>query len=72
MENNTQILNAVKFVGISLLLIGFITFMLGLFGSNYSHLVPIGIGTIVGAVVIFLMGVFFVATEEMLGKTGRG
>lgn len=32
----------------------------------------IGIGTIMGAVFIFLMGVFFVATEEMLEKSFKG
>ncbi len=70
--NNTQILNAVKVVGISLLTIGIIIFSLGFFGSNHSNMTSIGIGTISGAVVIFVMGVFFVATEEMLAKTGEG
>ncbi|NOU93213.1 hypothetical protein GC093_08265 [Paenibacillus sp. LMG 31456] len=71
MKNNTQILNAVKVIGISLLTIGIIIFGLGFFGS-YSNMTAIGIGTISGAVLIFVMGVFFVVTEEMLTKTGEG
>ncbi|MCR8630356.1 hypothetical protein [Paenibacillus radicis (ex Xue et al. 2023)] len=72
MKNNTPILNAVKVVGISLIAIGFIILILGIFDNNYSSMIPIGMGTIAGAVLIFIMGVFFVATEEMLAKTGRG
>ncbi|TDF92755.1 hypothetical protein [Paenibacillus piri] len=72
MKNNTQILHAVKIVGISLLTIGIVLFVLGFFGSNYSNLTAIGIGTISGAVLIFVMGMFFVATEEMLTKAGEG
>jgi len=70
-KHNTQILNAVKIVGISLLALGLIICILGFFASTYSNLIPIGIGTMAGAIVIFLMGVFFVATEEMLAKTGK-
>jgi hypothetical protein len=72
LKNNSPILNAVKIVGVSLLTIGVIIFILGFFGSPISNMIPIGIGTVVGAVLIFVMGLFFVATEEMLVKTGRG
>ncbi|WP_338749191.1 hypothetical protein [Bacillus sp. FJAT-52991] len=72
MKSNVKILNAVKYVCGTVLSIGIITFLLGFFESGFSVLTPIGIGTVVGAVFIFLMGVFFVATEEMLDKTYEG
>jgi hypothetical protein len=72
MRSNLKIINAVGHVGLSVLTIGVFAFLFGLFESDYSFLVPIGIGTVVGAVFIFVMGVFFVATEEMLAKTNKG
>ena len=47
-------------------------FLYGFFVSDYSAITGIGIGTIMGAIFIFMMGVFFVATEEMLEKTDKG
>ncbi|WP_342431728.1 hypothetical protein [Neobacillus sp. FSL H8-0543] len=72
MESNFTILNAVKYVGASILTIGMIIFSLGFFANGSSAMTGIGIGTIMGAVFIFLMGVFFVATEEMLEKSFKG
>ncbi|MFT4415913.1 hypothetical protein ACLM5H_18800 [Fredinandcohnia humi] len=71
MESKLKLLNACKVIGGSLFLFGVVLFMLGLFVSGYSILTPLGIGTVVGAVFIFLMGVFFVVTEEMLEKNYR-
>lgn len=63
-------LNAVKYAGGTILTIGIFLFLLGFFGNEQaSVLTSIGIGTVIGAVFIFLMGVFFSATEEMLEKT---
>jgi TRAP-type C4-dicarboxylate transport system permease small subunit len=70
--NHIKVLNAVRAVSISLLIIGMMMITLGFLGNNNSTMTAIGIGTISGAVVIFLMGIFFVATDEMLGKLGRG
>ena len=72
MESKRKLLNAVKYVGGSILIIGIIMFSLGFLENDYSILTSIGIGTVMGAVFIFLMGVFFVATEEMLDKTIKG
>ena len=72
MNSNLNILNAVKYVGASILTIGIIIFSFGFFASGSSAMTGIGIGTIMGAVFIFLMGVFFVATEEMLEKSYKG
>lgn len=72
MESKVNIINAVKYVGLTVLTIGVMAFIFGLFESDFSFLIPIGIGTVVGAVFIFLIGVFFVATEEMLEKTYKG
>ncbi|MGG0667240.1 hypothetical protein ABE073_01695 [Lederbergia citrisecunda] len=72
METKLKILNAVKVVGITVLAIGISIFLYGFFVSDYSAITGIGIGTVMGAIFIFLMGVFFVATEEMLEKTDKG
>jgi hypothetical protein len=72
MESYLKMLNAVKYVGGTLLIIGISIFLYGFFVSGYSTTVGIGIGTVMGAVFIFLMGVFFVVTEEMLEKTYKG
>ncbi|MBS4188925.1 hypothetical protein KHA94_01670 [Bacillus sp. FJAT-49705] len=72
MKSNAKILNAIKYVGGIVLTMGIITFLLGFFEKGSSVLTPIGIGTVMGAIFIFLMGVFFVATEEMLEKIDKG
>lgn len=68
MDNKGKMLNATKYIGGSVLAFGILTFLIGFFGSSSSVLTPIGIGAVVGAVFIFLIGVFFVAGEEMLEK----
>lgn len=68
MEANNKILNAVKYIGGALLVLGSMLFIYGIVDSGFNILAAIGIGTIMGAVFIFLMGVFFVATEEALEK----
>jgi membrane protein CcdC involved in cytochrome C biogenesis len=72
MESKEKILNIVKILGSTVLGLGIIMFLLGVFASDFSILTSIGIGTVMGAVFIFLIGVFFVATEEMLSKTTKG
>ncbi|CAH0345305.1 hypothetical protein [Bacillus sp. CECT 9360] len=72
MKSYAKMLNAVKYVGSIVLTLGIIIFLYGFFVSDYSAVTGIGIGTIMGAVFIFLMGVFFVATEEMLEKRYKG
>ncbi|MCH1624304.1 hypothetical protein [Fredinandcohnia quinoae] len=71
MESKLKMINAVKYVGATVLIIGIVIFSLGFFDSGSSTLTPIGIGTIVGAVFIFLMGMFLVATEEMTEKSQK-
>ncbi|GAA0500863.1 hypothetical protein GCM10008986_30270 [Salinibacillus aidingensis] len=68
MNTNQRILNAVKLTGGLILLAGIVLFAIGLFESHYSILVSIGTGTIIGAVFIFLMGVFLVISEEIVEK----
>ena len=72
MESKLKMLNAVKVVGLTVLAIGISIFLYGFFVSDYSAITGIGIGTVMGAIFIFLMGVFFVVTEEMLEKTDKG
>ncbi|WHY84090.1 hypothetical protein QNH39_15545 [Neobacillus novalis] len=72
MVSNLKILNTVKVSGGILLTIGILTFFYSFLVNGYSNLIGISIGIIMGAVFIFLMGVFFVATEEVLKKTDKG
>ncbi|MFE8694773.1 hypothetical protein ACFYKT_00210 [Cytobacillus sp. FJAT-53684] len=72
MNLNSNILKIVNYVGVTLLTIGMIIFLFGFFTNGSSILTPIGLGTVMGAVFIFVMGIFFVATEEMLNKTKKG
>ncbi|MFJ7726941.1 hypothetical protein ACIQXV_12325 [Neobacillus sp. NPDC097160] len=72
MESNAKILNTVKLSGSILLTIGILTFFYSSFVNGYGNLTGISIGIIMGAVFIFLMGVFFVATEEMLKTADKG
>lgn len=72
MMKREKFLNAVTYVGLTILTIGILAFILGLLVTGFNILVPIGIGTVVGAVFIFLIGVFLVVTEEMLEKSNRG
>ncbi|HZG70107.1 MAG TPA: hypothetical protein VEY51_01100 [Chondromyces sp.] len=68
MESKLKMLNAVKLIGATVISIGVILFLIGFSVSGSSILTPIGIGTVVGGTFIFLMGNFFVITEEMLEK----
>ena len=67
-----KFLNAVKYVGGTILSIGIILFLSSIIVNDYSVLMPIGIGTVMGAIFIFLMGVFFIVSEEMLEKQNKG
>lgn len=72
MESKLKMLKAVKIVGLTVLTLGISIFLYGFFVSDYSAITGIGIGTVMGAIFIFLMGVFFVATEEMHEKAHKG
>jgi hypothetical protein len=72
MKGREKLLNAVTYVGLTVLTIGILTFFAGLIVNGFSILVPVGIGTSVGAVFIFLIGVFLVVTDEMLEKSYIG
>lgn len=67
-----KILNAVKFTGGTVLIIGITLFLLGIYDSGYNILASIGVGTVIGAVFIFLMGVFLAVSEEVVIKTQEG
>ncbi|WP_261134838.1 hypothetical protein [Bacillus sp. Marseille-Q3570] len=72
MQSRTKLLNATKFVGGSVLSIGIMMFLFGFLVNGSSLLISLSIGTIVGSVFIFLIGLFFAATEEMLAKSDKG
>ncbi|WP_394236680.1 hypothetical protein [Niallia oryzisoli] len=71
MNTRLKILNATKFTGSSTLLIGMMILLYGIV-SGFNSVIGIGVGTIVGAIFIFLMGMFFIATEEMVENTFKG
>ncbi len=71
MEAYIKVLNAVKYVGGTTLAIGIGMFIFGLVVAN-TLLTGLGMGAVVGAIFIFIIGVFFVVTEEMLAKTDKG
>lgn len=65
-----KILNTTKYVCGTMLTIGIVIFLYGIFTSGFNAVAGIGIGTVIGSVFIFIMGLFLVTTEEML-KNGR-
>ncbi|MFC4560029.1 hypothetical protein ACFO3D_17855 [Virgibacillus kekensis] len=71
MNTRLKILHATKWAGS----VTFITGMIILFYGLTSGLMPvvgIGIGTVTGAVMVFLIGMFFIATEEMVEGMEKG
>ncbi|WP_042355537.1 hypothetical protein [Bacillus rubiinfantis] len=71
MNSRMKILHATRWAGSITLLTGFMIFAYGV-GSGYIPVLGIGIGTIVGAIMFFLMGMLFIATEEMVENTDKG
>jgi hypothetical protein len=70
MNSRDKLINATKLVGGSVLTLGIMMFIIGFIVSDF--LISIGVGTVTGAVFIFLIGMFFAATEEMLEKSHKG
>ncbi|MFJ7826056.1 hypothetical protein [Psychrobacillus sp. NPDC096623] len=66
MENYVKMLHATKYVGATLLTIGIAIFLYGALISGLSTAIGIGIGVVMGAVFIFLIGMILVASEEMI------
>lgn len=66
---NLNIVRAVNVISIILIASGSLCVSIGMIANGYMNLTPIGIGTVMGGVFIFIMGMFFVATEELLGKS---
>lgn len=71
MDSYSKVMNVIQYVGGIILIIGIVIFLYGFFVSEFSTFTGVGIGTIMGAVFVFIMGVFLVATEEMLIKSQR-
>jgi hypothetical protein len=72
MQLYVKMLHAAKYVGGTVLIIGTAIFLYGFFLSDSSSVTGIGIGTVMGAAFIFLMGVFLAASEEMVTKIQQG
>lgn len=71
MNSRLKILNATKWTGGFTLITGMMIFLYGMIG-DVAPVIGIGIGTIVGAVLFFLIGMFFITTEEMVENTHKG
>ncbi|MFD2043070.1 hypothetical protein ACFSTA_01970 [Ornithinibacillus salinisoli] len=67
MQSNPRILHVTKYVCAPILAIGTILFFYG-FVNDFSNIIGIGYGAIMGGVFIFIMGLFLVATEEVLER----
>lgn len=68
MQSNLRLLRAVKYICGTLIAIGSIIFMYGFVNGFSSGFIGIGYGVVMGGVFIFIMGLFLVATEEMLKR----
>lgn len=66
MESYSNMLTATRYVAGTLLTIGIAIFLYGVFVNNFNTLIGVGIGTVMGAVFIFLIGLFLIASEEMI------
>ena len=62
-------MNATRNFGAITLALGTAIFIYGMIVSDYVMITGIGVGTVMGAVFIFLIGMFLIATEEMLNKS---
>ena len=71
MENYVKMLHATKYVGATLLTIGIAIFLYGALISEFSTAIGVGIGVVMGAVFIFLIGMILVASEEMLLNSSK-
>ena len=71
MESNMKMFHATKYVGATVLIIGIAIFLYGAFVSEYSTMIGIGIGTVMGAVFTFLIGMFLVVSEEMIANSRK-
>ncbi|MFS0598981.1 hypothetical protein AB1L16_19935 [Peribacillus frigoritolerans] len=75
MEANQKMLDAVKWVSGTGCVIGIIIFALSFIVSDYNKdyiFTSVGIAITLSAAAIFLVGIFFVLTEEMVMKTHKG
>ncbi|WP_405097060.1 hypothetical protein [Oceanobacillus sp. FSL H7-0719] len=68
MKTHATILRAVKYICGTLVLLGIAIFAFGVYVGDYQGIVGIGIGSVMSAAFIWIMGVFLVATEEMISK----
>jgi phosphotransferase system glucose/maltose/N-acetylglucosamine-specific IIC component len=71
MNTRLKILNATKWAGGITFITGMMIFLYGIL-SHVNPVIGIGIGTIIGSVFFFLIGMFFIATEEMVESTSKG
>ncbi|RLL45131.1 hypothetical protein D8M04_09695 [Oceanobacillus piezotolerans] len=68
----SNIVTAISFICGTLSVIGTLLFFYGYIVSGLSEVIGIGIGIVMGAVFIFIMGIFLAITEEMYTKEGKG
>ncbi|MFZ0444038.1 MAG: hypothetical protein WAM95_05180 [Bacillus sp. (in: firmicutes)] len=66
-----NMMNATRIFGAVTLALGTAIFIYGMIVSDYVMITGIGVGTIMGGVFIFLIGMFLIATEEILNKNHK-
>ncbi len=70
-KTRVKMIHATKWAGSVILALGMIIFSYG-FVNGFNIMTGIGLGTVAGAIFIFLIGMFFIATEEMVENTFKG
>ena len=68
MDPFLKMIKATRNVGSIILTLGIAIFIYGMFVGDYVYITGIGVGAVMGAVFIFLIGMFLIAAEEMLSK----
>jgi hypothetical protein len=63
-----KMIKATRNVGGVILILGIAIFIYGMIVSDYVVITGIGVGAVMGAVFIFLIGMILIASEEMLSK----
>lgn len=71
MDRHGKWMTVVKAVAGILGVIGLVLIVAGMFATGYNLLLAFGVGTVTGAVFLFLIGLFMAMADEMMVKTKR-
>lgn len=66
-----KLLNVTRYISITLIIIGVTLFFYGYFVSGTHAITGVGIGSVMGAMFIFIMGLFLEVTTETILRHGK-